>query len=137
VYPRAVNIDLLSRMNDHASPGPLRHFSALLALAACLLEGCATKPNVDWNNRIGTFTYDQAIAELGPPDKQSKLTDGKTVAVWMALRSGGSSPSVGPGVDGSQRAVGVGQSAGSGGSGRVLRLTFDAEGRLAACSKNY
>ena len=128
---------MMSGMKDFASAGSFGHFSGLLALAACLLAGCATKPNVDWNNRIGTFTYDQAIAELGPPDRQSKLTDGKTVAVWITGSSGGSSLSVGPGVHGSHRAVGVSQSAGSDGSGRVLRLTFDAEGRLAACSKNY
>ncbi len=124
-------------MNDHASPGPLRHFSALLGLVACLLAGCATKPNVDWNNRIGTFTFDQAIAELGPPDKQSKLTDGKTVTVWITPRSDGSSLTVSTGVHGNHSALGTSQSVGPGGSTRVLRLTFDAEGRLAACSKNY
>jgi len=110
-------------MNDLASPGRLRFFPVLLALAACVLASCATKPSVDWNDRIGNFTYDQAIAELGPPDKQSKLPDGKTVAVWTRH----------PG--GSNRSAGVSPS--SGGSVRVLRLTFDAEGKLAACSKNY
>lgn len=115
----------------------LRHFSASLALAASLLAGCATQPDVDWNGRIGTFTYDNAIAELGPPDKQSKLADGKTVAVWINRRSSGRNLNTFPGIYGSHPAAGPSQSAGRGGSERVLRLTFEADGRLAACSKNY
>ena len=55
-----------------------------------LLIGCASY-QVDWNSRIGNYTYDQAVAELGPPDKSAKLSDGTTVAEWMTRRgySGG------------------------------------------------
>jgi hypothetical protein len=60
-------------------------------LLASLVTGCATY-RIDWNNRVGNYTYDQAIAELGPPDKSAKLTDGTTVAEWLTRRgySGGS-----------------------------------------------
>jgi hypothetical protein len=34
------------------------------------------------------------LVELGPPDKQAKLSDGKTVAEWITRRSGGSGLSV-------------------------------------------
>jgi hypothetical protein len=47
------------------------------------LAGCATTPKIDWRSRIGTYTYDQAITELGPPDKAAKLTTGATVAEWL------------------------------------------------------
>ena len=51
----------------------------LCVCAAIILAGCATQ-HVDWNTRIGTFTFDQAVTELGPPDKQAKLSSGQTVA---------------------------------------------------------
>ena len=66
--------------------------SLVLTLGLCvLLSGCAST-KVDWNSRIGNYTYDQAVIELGPPDKYAKLTDGTVVAEWMTRRgySGGS-----------------------------------------------
>ena len=64
----------------------------VLSFAFCLfLIGCAST-KIDWNSRIGNYTYDQAVLELGPPDKYAKLTDGTVVAEWMTRRgySGGS-----------------------------------------------
>lgn len=49
------------------------------------LMGCATN-KVDWNARVGTYTYEDAVIELGPPDKQEKLTDGTMVAEWLTQR---------------------------------------------------
>jgi hypothetical protein len=42
-----------------------------------------TTPSIDWRARIGNYTYDQAIIELGPPDKSATLTDGTVVADWL------------------------------------------------------
>ena len=64
----------------------------ILSLGLCVfLTGCAST-KIDWNSRIGNYTYDQAVLELGPPDKYAKLTDGTVVAEWMTRRgySGGS-----------------------------------------------
>jgi hypothetical protein len=64
----------------------------IVKLGLCvLLVGCAST-KIDWNSRIGNYTYDQAVTELGPPDKYAKLTDGAVVAEWMTRRgySGGS-----------------------------------------------
>ncbi len=66
--------------------------TVLLTLGLCVfLTGCAST-KIDWNSRIGNYTYDQAVMELGPPDKYAKLTDGTVVAEWMTRRgySGGS-----------------------------------------------
>ena len=63
-----------------------------LGIGLCLfLTGCATT-KIGWNSRIGNYTYDQAVSELGPPDKSAKLTDGTIVAEWLTRRgySGGS-----------------------------------------------
>ncbi len=55
----------------------------MLSLA---LAGCASRPkldpNTDWNSRIGSYTYDQAVAELGKPDAISESNEGKT-ADWI------------------------------------------------------
>ena len=50
-----------------------------------LLTGCAT-PRIDWQARVGHYTYDQAILELGPPEKSATLTDGSVVADWLTQR---------------------------------------------------
>ena len=57
-----------------------------LALASILLAGCATTPKIDWASRVGVYTYEQAILELGPPDKNAKLSDGTVVAEWLTQR---------------------------------------------------
>ncbi len=54
-----------------------------LMLMALGLAGCVTAPKIDWQARVGNYTYDQAILELGPPDKSAKLTDGAVVADWL------------------------------------------------------
>jgi hypothetical protein len=54
-------------------------------LLAGLLAGCATH-KIDWAARVGHFTFDQAVLEYGPPDKQAKLTDGTLVAEWITRR---------------------------------------------------
>jgi hypothetical protein len=54
----------------------------LVVALTALLSGCATS-KIDWNARVGNYTFDQAVLELGPPDKQAKLTDGTVVAEWL------------------------------------------------------
>lgn len=55
-------------------------------LLAGLLSGCATAPKIDWAARVGNYTYDQAVTEFGPPDKESTLSDGTRVAEWLTSR---------------------------------------------------
>jgi hypothetical protein len=57
-----------------------------LALSGWLAAGCATKTKALWNSRIGNFTLDQTVLQMGPPDKVFKLTDGTMVAEWMTMR---------------------------------------------------
>lgn len=55
-------------------------------MAFILLTGCVTK-QVDWQALVGHYTRDQAITELGPPDKTAKLTDGTVVDEWLTQTS--------------------------------------------------
>ena len=109
----------------------------VVALVAAFIVGCQTTKPVDWNSRVGNYTFDQAVSELGPPDKQAKLSDGKTVAEWITHRNGGSGLSVGTGFYGGGVGVGMSHSVGQGYRDRVLNLTFDADNKLASWSKNY
>ena len=58
----------------------------VLLLAGVLLAGCAATKKIDWGSRVGNYTFDQAVIDLGPPDKQAKLSDGSTVAEWRTSR---------------------------------------------------
>jgi hypothetical protein len=69
----------------------------LLALMASLwFAGCASspKPNlskdeaarINWGERIGILTYEQALADLGPPAVLGESSAGKT-AEWVLHRS--------------------------------------------------
>lgn len=108
-------------------------FPSLLAFltAGWLVAGCASTPKVDWNSRIGNYTYDQAVLEMGPPNKSTKLTDGTIVADWFIRPSSSLSFGVGTGFYGSHSAVSVGQSIGTLPSGSYWRLTFASDGKLS------
>ena len=54
-----------------------------LVLALLALTGCATRHKIDWSARVGNYTFDQAVLELGPPAKQATLSDGTLVAEWQ------------------------------------------------------
>jgi hypothetical protein len=114
-----------------------------LAAVLVILAGCASspKPNlskaeaskVNWSERVGAYTYDQALADLGKPEIIGESGSGKT-AEWVLQRSprmsfgfgvGGGSFGGGSGVG-----VGVGSSVSPPPRGENLRLVFDKEGKL-------
>jgi hypothetical protein len=115
----------------------------MAGLMALLLSSCATRPkvdpNIDWNSRVGSYTYDQAIAELGKPDAVAESNEGRVVD-WVLKRSPNMSfgfgvghsvfgPRVGTG-------VGVGTSVTPPPHGEYLRLVFDPQNKLKAWSRS-
>jgi hypothetical protein len=108
----------------------------MLALAVALLTGCATTPPVDWNTRIGNYTYAQAMTELGPPDRQARLSDGKIVCKWFIQPPAGSRFNSGMSAYGNND-FGAGQTIGPGYNNQMLQLTFGTDSTLTAWSKNY
>jgi hypothetical protein len=56
-----------------------------VGLLLVIVSGCATR-KIDWAGRVGNYTFDQAVLELGPPDKHAKLEDGTIVAEWLTRR---------------------------------------------------
>ena len=109
---------------------------AILSLAVALIAGCKTTPTVDWNSRVGNYTYDQAVADMGQPSRQAKLDEGKTVAQWITLH--GSNGYLGSaGVASGNYGMGAGQSIAQSYKDHVVELTFGPDGKLVSWAKNY
>jgi hypothetical protein len=102
---------------------------AALVAVASLFVGCATS-KINWDNRVGNYTFDQAVVELGPPERSAKLSDGTTVAEWLIYRgrtigSAHYTPGYGGYLHYNQSQF----------PDRLLRLTFSPEGRLESWKK--
>lgn len=50
-----------------------------------VLVGCAG-PKIDWTTRVGSYTFDDAVREMGPPERQATLSDGTKVIDWVTDR---------------------------------------------------
>jgi hypothetical protein len=123
-----------------------RFCSFLILLSATLatiwLPGCAHRPKVDpaidWNSRIGNYTFEHALAEIGKPDVVAESSDGR-VADWILKQSPNVSFGfgVGTGVFGRHggSGVGVGSSVTPPPHGEYLRLVFDTQDKLKAWSR--
>jgi hypothetical protein len=112
-------------------------FQAGLFLAALVMlnPGCASTPKPDWNQRVGNFTFDDAVRELGPPVASTKLQDGTTVAEWFLKYGSQMSFGFGAGSYGGGGAVGVGHTVTAPPKGHYLRLTFGPDGKLSRWEK--
>lgn len=111
--------------------------SLLTLLFAVFLAGCASSPKpIDWSTRIGSYTFDQAVGEMGPPDRESKLTDGTRVSEWHIGERGGMKLSFGLGSYSQHSGVGVGQEIGTFGARHdYMRLTFGPDGQLKSAER--
>jgi hypothetical protein len=118
------------------SPAVKYSLPAILALAVALLAGCATTPPVDWNTRIGKYTYAQAVTELGPPAREARLSDGKIVCKWFSQSPSGPRFNSGMSYYGNND-FGADQNIGSAYNNQMLQLTFGTNRTLTAWSKNY
>ncbi|MEO7300821.1 MAG: hypothetical protein ABI042_19825 [Verrucomicrobiota bacterium] len=62
------------------------------------LAGCATPPKIDWDSRVGNYTYDHSVEELGMPTQMGMLADGSKVAQWYSGRPSAEVAGVGTGI---------------------------------------
>ena len=122
-------------------------FALLLTGAVMALAGCSStpktppKPNpskVNWSERIGSYTYDEALSDLGKPAVAGESNEGR-FAEWILHRSPQVSFGfgVGSGSFGSHGGVGVGAgtTVSPPPSGEYLRLEFGPDGKLRSWSK--
>jgi hypothetical protein len=125
-------------MNAYWALGLLGIFSLL---QGCQSTGAGSQKNpsevAQWNNRIGSYTYSQALAELGSPNSQKKLPNGLTEYVWKENEFYDSSK-LGPQtstVDRFGQTKPNTQSGVIGFESRRLSLFFDQEGKLRSWQK--
>ena len=101
-------------------------------LAIVLLAGCQFAKPINWNARVGSYTFDQAVIELGPPDSQAKLSDGRVVAKWVTRYASGGTVIVSGGYGyNSYPGVGIVQTTPSYYERRLI-LTFNTNNVLSA-----
>lgn len=116
---------------------PAAAFISLFAVLSLACAGCQSTPKVDWNSRVGHYTYDQAVEELGPPDKTATLSDHSIVAEWITRKRSAVSFGIGTGYYGGGAGVGMGQTISPGSSDTFLRLVFGSDRKLVSWSRNY
>ena len=109
----------------HNKPKTFVWLAVWAVLVLVSFSACKSEPNIDWNSRIGVYSLDEAILEMGPPDKSTELTDGRVVADWYQGRGPSMGFGFGVGSYGGRGGVGVSQGMMTGGDERYLRLTFD------------
>ena len=116
---------------------------SLLIVLVLLTGGCssgtkAAVKDIDWGSRIGFYTYEDALAELGEPDVIGQSIEGK-FGEWVLERSPNVSFSFGFGSIGfgphTSAGVGVGTTVSPPPSGEYLHLRFDNDGRLVEWTK--
>jgi hypothetical protein len=116
-----------------------------LAVLVCLGPGCSSTSqarkadqNARWNERIGTYTYDNALTELGKPSLVSESNEGRT-AEWVLRQSPQMSFGFGAGRSSygshSGVGVGVGSTVSPPPSGEYLQLRFDPTGILRSWNR--
>ena len=107
----------------------------LLVCLTSLNPGCASTPKPDWDQRVGNYTFDDAVRELGPPVSSVRLQDGTTVAEWFLKYGPQMSFGFGTSSYGGGGAVGVGSGVTTPPKGHFLRLTFGPDGKLQSWEK--
>jgi len=105
----------------------------MLAVAGCASGRMKTVNAIDWASRVGHYTYEEAVAELGKPTRESLSGEGRR-AEWMLKQSPRVSFGVGMGTGsyghGGGTSVGVGTSVSPPPSGEYLVLEFEEAGPL-------
>jgi hypothetical protein len=98
-----------------------RGIAVLLLLAGCAGGFGGTRKR--WDSRIGSFSYAQALEEIGVPDEQIITSSGGWVAIWHGRRTRGA-------VLASLGGSGLSFPPKSSARSEALRLTFTEEGSL-------
>ena len=116
----------------------------LLAMAGCASSSgskTSAKPDpkaINWSERVGNYTYQQALADLGKPTVTGESADG-SIAEWRLSHSPQVSFGLGVGSGSYGRSsavgVGVGTTMTPPPHGEYLRLQFDKEGKLKEWSR--
>ncbi|MBL9169499.1 MAG: hypothetical protein JNN07_17290 [Verrucomicrobiales bacterium] len=109
----------------------------LVAMMAGCTSNRSPKINastIPWNDRIGTYTFEESLNDLGKPALVSE-SDAGTSAEWILKRGARMSLGLGVGSFGRHSGVGVGTGVPLPAHGEYLRLRFGKDGKLMEWAK--
>lgn len=70
-------------MKTRFLPSAAAGLAAVLGAATLTFTGCKTAPPSQvWSDRVGHYSYQQAVADMGTPVETKKLNDGDLMAMW-------------------------------------------------------
>jgi hypothetical protein len=99
-------------------------------VVSCVSHSARKDPTqINWHERVGTYTYRQAQADFGVPSKVDKSPEGIT-AEWLLRPTPGTDVGTGSGFSGSQSASQLGSDLAKAERGEKLRLKFGPDGKL-------
>jgi hypothetical protein len=108
----------------------------LLLVVAGLLCGCSTAA-INWDNRVGVYSWQDALTELGSPDRVADLEGGVKAAEWITPRTTGRpTAATTPAYVRGDR-VEPTPTYGVQAPDKVLRLSFTPDGKLLDWDRNY
>ena len=130
--PKLPSFDITLHMNTRSRAG-LTGRRWLAGITLCVaLAGCVSAPEVDWNTRLGSYTRDMALGDLGQPTRTQTLSDGRELLEWArvsATQNSWSNQTV------SRESI-YNDTPGAA-PNRVLHLTFGPDGKLVDWNRNY
>jgi len=126
-------LDITLRMNTRSRAG-LPGWRWLVGITLCVaLGGCVNAPpQEDWDSRLGSYTREMAVADLGEPSQRHNLSDGSEVFEWIRIVASQNSL---PGQQVYRDSI-YNDTPGAT-PNRVLLLTFGPDGKLVDWSRSY
>ncbi len=123
-------------MNFLMLPSGLGRLCVPTLLVVGLLMGCSTA-SVNWDKRVGVYSWQDALTELGPPARVADLAGGVKAAEWITPRTTGLPTAAS--THSSLRAASIDASPNYGNTApdKVLRLSFTPDGKLIDWDRNY
>ena len=106
-------------------------------LAIVVLVACSTPSAVNWDKQVGVYTWEEALADLGPPDEVTDDAGGVKRAVWSKQRTVGITPAADSPSYYRGETVNPSQTYGSTAPAKVLQLSFTPDGKLFDWQRNY
>ena len=110
---------------------------ATALLAVLLSSGCSTTSGVNWDDRVGVYTYEAALAEFGMPTSLTEMQGGVKAAEWVTSRTGLSATPEPPPAYTRGETLTPNMTYGSSAPNKVLRLMFTPDGKLLDWQRNY
>ncbi|MCU0786722.1 MAG: hypothetical protein MUC91_00790 [Verrucomicrobia bacterium] len=119
------------------SPAARSVWTLIGVVAALTLIGCTTTSSAKWDDRVGTYTWDEAVAELGEPTRVSNLAGGVKVGEWITTRGLTGPTENPPPLYTRDEIITPNETRGWSAPDKVLRLMFTPDGKLLDWKRNY